>query len=190
MSHDHGTPDAVFADAQANIASGDLAAAFACFDRADLSKIADNSVRALSTADADFDELCARFGHSAVDELRGLADRMAASAALLTDDRASYDTSAHRQLVKDYQAATRNGLKGVADLPAFTAAMQERMRTVIGGGSISTSLFRDETLVDLEVDDKRAWATRVERGTEVDDIGFVRTRDGWKIKLFARRPSR
>jgi hypothetical protein len=180
----------VFADAQAKIAADDLAAAFGCFDRADVSKIADNSIRALSTADPDFAELGDRFGYSPAHELRGLADRLAASAALLTEDRASYDPNAHRQLVKDYQAATKNGLESADDLAAFTAAMEDRMRIVMGGGSISPSLFRGETVVDVEVDGKRAWATRVDGGSEVDDIGFVLKRDGWKIKLFARRPNR
>jgi len=190
MSNDHGTPDSVFGSAQSAIATGDLSAALAYFDRGDLQKIAGNSVRALSAADPDFDELCARFGFGTLAELRELTDRMAASAASLTDERASYDPVAHRQMVKDYDAAIKTGIRGVTDLPGFTAAMEGRMRRVMGGGSISSSLFEGETLTAVVVDGKKAWATRTERGREVEDVGFVLTRDGWKIKLFARRPAR
>jgi hypothetical protein len=190
MTDDHGTPEAAFASAQSAMAAGDLAAVFVCFDRGDLTKIAGNSVRALSAADPDVAELCDRFGFGTLGELRELTERMAASAALVTDDRASYDPVAHRQLVKDYEAAIKNGLRDVADLPGFTAAMEDRMRRVLGGGSISSSLFGGETLAGVVVDGKKAWATRTERGREVEDVGFVLTRDGWKIKLFARRPAR
>jgi hypothetical protein len=40
------------------------------------------------------------------------------------------------------------------------------------------------------IEGKRAWATRLASGREVEDIGFVLKRDGWRIRLFARRPSR
>lgn len=176
--------------AQSALAVGDLAVAFACFDRSDVMKIAGNSVRALSVADADADELFDRFGFGTLSELRDLTDRMAVSAASLNEDPSSYDPAVHRQMTKDYDAAIKDGFRGVADLPDFTAAMEERMREVMGGGSVSTSLFAGEMLEDVEVDGRKAWATRSERGQAIDDIGFVRTRDGWKIKLFARRPAR
>lgn len=190
MNAGHDSPDAVFATAQSALAVDDLARAFVCFDRTDIVKIAGNSVRALSGADPGVDDLFERFGFGTLAELRDLTDRMAASAALLVDDRSSYDSAAHRQMAKDYEEAVTDGMRGVTDLPGFAAAMEERMRVVVGGGSISSSLFRGETLDDVVVDGNKAWATRTERGSEVDDIGFVRRRDGWRIKLFARRPGR
>lgn len=169
-----------------------MADAFACFDRADLLKIAGNSVRALSTVDSVLDEPCDHFGFEAASlgDMRELTARMAASVALLTEDPASFDSVAHRQMVNDYEAAIEQGLRTVTDMAGFSAALEERMRDRMGGGSISTALFEGESLSALEVDGKRAWATRVHRDNETDDIGFVQKRDGWKIKLFAKRPQR
>lgn len=166
--------------------------AFACFDGGDLLKIAGNGVRALSTSDPQFDAVCERCGFDpeALGRMRDLAERMAASAASLSDDPASFDGKAHHQLVKDFDAAVKAGFRSVTDLPALAAALEERMHTHVGGGSISTALFVGESLADLETDGKKAWATRIQDGREIDDIGFVEKRDGWKIKLFARRPAR
>lgn len=83
--------------------------------------------------------------------------------------------------MQDHQSAVENGLADVDDLPGFAAATEDRMRSVMGGGSISSSLFVGETLTDVILDGRKAWATRLERGRERDDIGFVRKRDAWKI---------
>ena len=192
MSGDDGPPEAVFATAKAALGVGDLAGAFACFDRADLLKIAGNSVRALSAIDDDLGEACDRFGFDldSLRDMRQLTDRMAASAALLSVDPASFDSDAHRRMATDYESVVKDGFRTVTDLPGLAAALERRMRTVTGGGSIATSLFAGESLTAVSVDGKKAWATRVEGGRNIDDIGFVRKRDGWKIKLFARRPSR
>lgn len=192
MNADHGSAETVFGSAQTALGAGDLVGAFAHFDRPDLMKIAINSVRALSVADPGFDEACERFGfdRDARLAMRELTDPMAASAALLQDDPASFDLSEHRQIAKDYEAAIKDGFSTVRDLPGFTAALEQRMRARLGGGSISTSLFSGETLTVLVVEGKKAWATRVESGREIDDIGFVLKRDGRKIKLSARRPPR
>lgn len=184
--------NAVFEQAQTAIGAGDLATAFGFFDRGDLLKIAGNSMRALAAGDPEFDDVCARggFDPESLRLMRDLTERMAASAALMSENPGAFDSAAHRQMAKDYDAAIKNGFRTVTDLAGFAAALEERMRTVVGGGSISRSLFGDEALTRFVIDGKKAWATRVHGETEIDDIGFVQKRDGWKIRLFAKRPDR
>jgi hypothetical protein len=114
---------------------------------------------------------------------------MTASAAtlLVAPGGSAYDPARHRQLVREYTTTLKDGLRSVQDLACFTAGMERLTRTVVGGGSISSSLFAGEVLEDVAVEGNRGWGTRrSEFGTE--DIGFVQKRGVWYIRLFARRP--
>ena len=59
---------------------------------------------------------------------------------------------------------------------------------MVGGGSVSSTLFVGESLEDVELHGKRAWARRRVTEEWAEDLGFVARKDGWYIRLLARRP--
>ena len=61
------------------------------------------------------------------------------------------------------------------------------MRRLQGGGSLSTRLFQDEELRDLEIDGARAWAVRHGSAGPIDPVGFVRKGGAWSVRLRAGR---
>jgi hypothetical protein len=93
----------------------------------------------------------------------------------------------HRRLVKNYNKCLKDTLKSVPDLANYTAALERQMRAIRGGGSVSSRLFVNETLHNVVIDGKHAWATRQRKGGWTEDIGFVQKRQRWYIKLKTRR---
>ena len=188
---DEAGPEHVFARAQTAVEAGEWTALFECLDAADLKRIAQNSLTALlGSSGPELRRLCAEHGYGTdrIDELNEIGSRIAESARLVQTDPLSYDPNAHRELVKEHAKCLKDGFGSVADLPGFAASLERAMRSAIGGGSVSSQLFVGESLQDLVVEERRAWATRYQSGVEVDDIGFVQKRGKWFIKLFARRP--
>jgi hypothetical protein len=89
-----------------------------------------------------------------------------------------------------HQKVLRDTMKAVADLPRFVAAVERAMREVLGGGSVSSRLFVDEMLEDVSTEGTRACATRRTREGHSEDVGFVRRKGAWYIRVFAKRPGR
>ncbi|MCA9665392.1 MAG: hypothetical protein KC503_07385 [Myxococcales bacterium] len=171
-----------FAAAQHAAAEQDWAALFALVDAADLRAIAANSVKALLSARPEpLRALCDEHGYGGerVDELAAACDRMVASAMKLTKAGAAGDPGAHRQLVKDFEATIKDGLARVADLAAFTAALEREMRTLLGGGSISSRLLDGATLEAVTVEASKARG----RASDGRELRFVRRRGRWLLRL-------
>lgn len=193
------SPAEVFADARSAMERGDWNAFFPCLDREDLVRIAKNSVKGLINQDAvGLQALSAElsFPAEAIDRLRDVERKMAGTSdeivkmtlsGTLPADAAEVMVG-HRHWFREYEKILANALKSVPDLPAFTAALERRMRAVVGGGSISAEMFVGETLGDLVVEGDKAWATRRISEGWTEDIGFVAKGGAWYIKILARRP--
>jgi hypothetical protein len=189
------SPIAVFGRAQRALAAGDWDAFFACLDAADLRRLA-AMVLPIACDSEPFSAICREHGVSArrIDRIGGAGAAIVASAASIVDpapdaspaDRAA-DSLRHRDLVKALDACLADAVGEVADLAAFVAASERFRRATSGGGSVSSSLFLDEQLVDLVVSDRQARAVRRRRTGGDDPIGFVLRRHGWRIRLFVNR---
>ena len=81
-------------------------------------------------------------------------------------------------------------MKAVPDLPRFTAALERAMREVLGGGSVSSRLFVNEILKGESTEGTMAWATRRTPEGHSEDVGFVRRKGAWYMRVFAKRPGR
>jgi len=79
-------------------------------------------------------------------------------------------------------------LKAVPNLSRFTAALERAMRAEGGGGSISSRLFVDEILEGVSITGTRAWATRRSAAGHSEDVGFVRRKGEWYIRVLGKRP--
>lgn len=192
---DQSTPEAVFESAQQAVAQQDWSSLFHCIDRNDLIRICANSVRALAdAADPETIQLIEERGFP-VSEMRALDQEMMESGLRLMQDAkngAPIDMQAsleHNRLVKRGEKFLDSNLRRVKQLPGFTALLEERMRRVVGGGSISSTLFQDEVLDDLLVRDKRAFGTRVTANGFVETVEFVCKRNRWLIKLMTATSS-
>ncbi len=199
-------PQAVFREAQEAIKQGDWETFFSCLDRNDLLKIAENSFNFLFNRSGETTPalvaLCSEhsFPIETVEALRIRARKITESAKSRLNIGGATSGSAtdienqrqnslrHRALVLDYNKCLKDALKSVPNLAAYTAALERQMRAIAGGGSVSSRLFVDETLHDVVVDGKRAWATRRGKGDWAEDIGFVQKRAIWYIKLRVKRP--
>ena len=139
------------------------------------------------------------FPAEAIEELRIRASEIMESAkTMLNAARATSDVAVdvetqrlnsqrYQQLVLGYAKCLKDALKSVPNLARYTAALERQMRAVTGRGSVSSRLFVGETLHDVVVEGKRAWATRRDTGNRAEDIGFVQKRGTWYIRLIARR---
>lgn len=193
------SPVEVFTNAREAMERGDWTAFFACLDRDSLVRIAENSFKGLINQDTvGLQALCAEFSFplDVIDRLRGVERTMARlaeeivkmtlSAAL--PPNAGEIMLGHRQSLGEYEKILTHALKSVPDLPAFTAALERRMRAVVGGGSISSEMFVGEVLEDVIVEGKKAWGTRRMSESWTEDVGFVEKGGAWYIKILARRP--
>ena len=191
-----GTPEETFAEARAAMERGDWEAAFACLDPADVTRIAKNTFARFlmaggAAADA-FLQICGRHGISEAT----IADIRARGQAILQSGRhpvpapgpATIEQSRrHQEFVKAYQQAQEDALDSVADLAAFTGALERAVRADGSGGSVSSQLFVGERLEGVSIEGTKAWATRRMASSATEEVGFVRRKNGWYIRLFARR---
>jgi hypothetical protein len=174
---------------------GDWEAFFACLDRTELRVIAGNSVKLLAAAPHPADSpLRAPFAAYAFPlaaleasgrEIVQSAEAMLRSPAPPAEQR--QQSLRHRELVERYQDVLDAGLKGVADLSGFTAALERAMRSASGGGSVSSRLFVGETLHDVVIDGTKARGKRRLAGGSTEDIAFVRRKGDWYIRIPKRR---
>jgi hypothetical protein len=181
---------------------GDWEGFFACLDRDDLIRIAENGVARFmaggETTTTRFAGLC---GEHAVPEenilaLGALLQQMAESARASVEQAHSPDPASmlqqslrHKQIVDAYQQTLKQTLKAVPDLPRFTAALESALRAAAGGGSVSSRLFADEVLENVSIEGSKAWATRRSAQSRSEDIAFVRRQGLWSLRLFAKRPA-
>jgi hypothetical protein len=167
------TPEAVFEHARAAMKRGDLIEVFACLEPADLKRIASNAV-SLSLGggggvpDEEARRICHEYGFP-VDDLIGAWQQIMAKPGLEATTKAR-DTM-------------KRGLAAVSNLGSFLGALEGYCRRVRGGGSISSRLFQQETLTDVNIDGARARGVRVYGPGSSDDVEFVLRKGQWFIKL-------
>jgi len=170
------TPQAAFEHTQAAMLRGDLFEVFACLDVNDLKRVAANAVAlSLGTRIDDADEEVRRI----CDEHRFPLDDLL-SARRRVMQKPGRDATTHQR------DTMKRGLAAVSNLPAFLAALEGYSRRVRGGGSISTRLFQNETLTDVQVQGSRARGTRIHGSGSSDDVEFVQRKGQWYVKLIAR----
>ena len=190
------TPEETFAEARAAMARGDWEGVFACLDADNLRRIGENSIgRFLAggerSADA-FVALCGEHGvpRDTVATLRSALQRMAesgrATVANMSDAAAMMQHSRqHQAHVSAYRTALKDTLKAAPDLPRFIAALER----ALGGGSVSSRLFIDEVVENVRIDGTKARGVRRGPNGFQEDVGFVRKKGVWFIRLFGSRPT-
>jgi hypothetical protein len=180
---------------------GDWDGVFACLDPDNLLKISENGVSRFlvggeATADA-FTALCGEHDvpGEMVAALRTLLQRISESARASVSPASRPEPGAmlqqslrHKQIVDEYRKALKATLKAVPDLARCTAALERAMRAEGGGGSVSSRLFVDEILEDVSITGTRAWATRRSADGHSEDVGFVRRKGEWYVRVLAKRP--
>ena len=191
------TPEETFAEARAAMQRGDWEGVFACLDAGDLRRIASNGIARFMTfsGPADtFARLCAAQAVppdalAAVREaLRRMSERGDAGPAT-KDPAAMMEASRrHHENVRALQKAMKDLVDSAPDISRFTAALERALRADGGGGSVSTRLFVGESVGDVTVEGTKAWAVRHVSPGHTEDVGFVRRKGGWYIRLFAKRP--
>lgn len=190
------TPQETFAEARAAMERGDWEGVFACLYADNLRRIGENSIGRFiaggESAMSAFVALCGEHGvpRERVDALRSALTRMAessraVSAAMSDPAGIMRQSRAHQENVAAYTLAVKETLKAAPDLPRFTAALER----ALGGGSVSTRLFVGEVVEDVQISGTKAWGVRRGAGGFREDVGFVRTKGAWYIRLFGKRPA-
>lgn len=188
------TPEETFAEARAAMERGDWEGVFACLEADNLRRIGENSIgRFVAGGDSAVDAFVALCGESGVpldkvSALRTRLQRMAESgrAALAhgSDPAAMMQHSVrHQENVMAYRLALKETLKAAPNLPGFTAALER----ALGGGSISARLFIDEVVENVQIEGAKAWGIRRGPNGFHEDVGFVRKKAVWYIRLFGKR---
>jgi hypothetical protein len=188
------TPEDAFAEARAAMERGDWEGVFACLEPDNLRRIGDNSIGHFMNggerAHDAFAALCDEHGvpPDKVAALRSGLERMAESgrAPIVRSDPAAMmqQSAHHQQNVMAYRLALKETLKAAPNLPGFVAALER----ALGGVSFSTRLFVGEVVENVQIDGARAWGTRRGPNGLQEDVGFVRKKGMWLIKLFGQRP--
>jgi hypothetical protein len=189
------TPEETFAEARAAMERGDWEGVFACLEADNLRRVGENSIahfmNAGDSAAAAFTALCGEHGvpSDKVSALRARLETMAesgrAAIAHASDPAAMLQRSLrHQDNVKAYRLALKEMLKTAPNLPGFIAALER----ALGGVSFSTRLFVDEAVENVQVDGAKAWGVRRGPNGLQEDVGFVRKRGLWFIRLFGSRP--
>jgi hypothetical protein len=189
------TPEETFAEARAAMERGDWEGVFACLDADNLRRIGENSIgRFLAggeSAVSAFVALCGEHGvpREPVTALRSGLGRMAESSRAVTasmSDPAAMmrESRRHQDNVAAYTLAVKETLKAAPDLARFTAALER----ALGGGSVSSRLFVDEVVEDVQVDGTKAWGVRRGPNGFREDVGFVRKKGIWYVRVFGKRP--
>lgn len=189
------TPEETFAEARAAMERGDWEGVFSCLDGDNLARIGENSIGRFlvggERAIEDFAALCGEHGITpdTVAALRTGLHRMSESGRATivnaSDPTAMMQHSRqHQENVKAYRLALKATLKAAPNRPAFIAALER----ALGGGSISARLLVGEVVENVEIDGARAWGVRHGANGFREDVGFVRKKGLWYLRLFGQRP--
>ncbi len=189
------TPHEVFHTAQLAMVRGDWEAFFPCLAKKALERIAAMVMPMVGDDRAGrFADLCHRQGvpHHLLDAVLRAGDdvRVSAERYVPADPMPPAEMSAwssrHRDLVKAHDAACAACIKAIPDLAGFVAAVERLRRDTSGGGSISSTMFVDETLTDVVVSGNKGTGVRVFARGSSDPVAFVRERGEWRIQIFAQ----
>ena len=185
------SPEKTFAEAAAAMRDLDFEAFFSCIDPDSLGLLLQNSL-ALSlqggqdSAEAYLGEVMDE--HPWIAEWLSHHQAVADNAVILMKSGADPEaqkaaSERHRDLVLDGQRATTEAIAAVGNLPGLVAFFERRSRALLGGGSVSTSLFVGERLGDVVVKRDRATAVRHTEGGFEDEVSFRRRAGLWYILL-------
>lgn len=167
------TPQDAFEQAQRAMRQGDWEAFFRVLDPRDIRRILNNALKLCLTA------------HDGVrGEFAAICERHAVPVAELASLWQSWSNTAGPH--PNHEKTLKATIKRASDIAGLAAALERHCRATRGGGSVSSSLFLDETLRDLVVEEDKAWAFRQFPGDWLEPVEFARDRDGWKVRLFAR----
>lgn len=194
------SPEAVFALAQAAMERGDWETFFACLDRSDLKPLARMGIPVGEDPGGAYSTLCLEHGipvealqrvRACAEALQYSAQRMLSGPVGVVSNAASRDdllqqSLRHRDLVKALDRAIATCLGCVTDLAAFTAKAERLKRATLGGGSVSSSLFVGESLVDVRVEGKKATGIRRMQNGWSEPIAFLQKRGQWSIKFLPK----
>lgn len=197
------SPESVFAAAQEAMERGDWEAFFECLDRSDLVRLARMAVPVSGDAGDELAALCVEYGvpADALGNVESCARAVRESAQALRGWRPEPGSPAspasllnqqslrHRDLVKALQKAVDNCLKSVPSLAAFTARAERLRRAKTGGGSVSSTLFVGDRLVDVKIEGTKASGTRRMKGGWEEPVSFVQRRGLWYVKFLPKERS-
>lgn len=188
------TPEETFAEARAAMGRGDWEGVFACLEADNLRRLGENSIAHFMNAGdstaGTFVALCGEHGvpPDKVSTLRVRLQTMAESgrAPIVRSDPAAMmqQSTRHQANVTAYRLALKEMLKAAPNLAGFIAALER----ALGGVSFSTRLFIDEVVENVQIDGAKAWGTRRGPNGLQEDVGFVRKKGLWYIRLFGQRP--
>lgn len=192
------TPQAVFLVAQAAVRHGDWATFYPLLVRRDLEQLAERGVMASTNVDGEFfRNVCLQHGIPAddLDHLQRLARQVSESAERilhggnLEAEDAMMRAVAHRELLRAQSAAVATCVSALNGLAAFVADTERLRLELDGAGSLSATIFLDETLLNVTVNGNRAIGIR-RRPLGVDEpITFECLRGSWRIQLFDAPPA-
>jgi hypothetical protein len=189
---DRSTPEACFLSAQQAMLAGDWEGFFACVDTASLQRLAVMVIALVTDPQHEtFVASCRDLGVSseALADVRRSVDAVSASAAASSWDPSAptpemfEQSNRHHELVKADAATRLAAVKQVPDLAAFMAASERYRRAVSGGGSVSSTLFVDETLTDVAIDGSKATGVRTMVRGHTERVRFVRRRGQWHVSI-------
>ena len=195
MERSHNFPHEVFQAAQQAMARGDWEAFFACLHRTDLIRLGALALGGLGhpSLGRPLMALCLECGVPASEReaLQRLGAQLEASARAVLADPGSRERSlCHRDLVKGRERALEAAVKRIGNLAAFNARAERLKRDVMGGGSVSSSMFQGEALHDVAVEGDRATGVRRRADCHEMPVAFARWKGGWTVKLLPPRNAR
>ncbi len=167
------TPQEAFEQAQQAMQRGDWRALFSILDPCDVRRILNNAFK-----------LCLTTHHGAHDEFAAIFERHGVPAAELARLWQSWSKTVGPN--PTHEKTLKAMIKRASDIAGLAAELERHSRAIRGGGSVSSSLFLGETLSDLVVTADQARALRQFPSGWLEPVEFVRDRDGWKVRLFAR----
>lgn len=192
------TPQDAFLLAQAAVLRGDWEGFFPLIVHEDLERLAQRGVMATTCTDGScFRGVCLEHGITVtdLDHLQHLAQQVSSSAerilhgAGLDAEGALLHAMGHRELVRAQAAALATCVESIDGLASFVATAEHLRRELDGAGSISSTIFLDEALLDVAVTENRAIGIR-RRPLGIDEpITFERCRGTWQIQLFDDPPA-
>ena len=197
------SPERAFASAQDAMERGDWGAFFECLDRNELLRIAKNAIPTGEQADDAYVVLCIEHGipRETLEQVKAIGKDISASAQAMLpmwtgdkNDSVNQENKfqlslRHRNLVKALDVAIETCLKSATDLAVFVTRSEEIYRAKMGGGSVSSTLFVGETLVDVTVEGSKASGTRQLKTGWTEPIAFARKKVLWYIKFLPKSGS-
>lgn len=188
-------PNDTFREAREACRTLDWEGLYACLVLTSVTALATNSLQVLSRRTEALDTTTMKRLCLEADTDTSWVDEWAARRAQIQDSHTELRAGGsvgedvrklsvrHRTLVVQDKRETERALRELPELRRLAAALEREMRQVLGGGSVSSRLFVDETLHDVVVAGNRATGLRrTARGHEMG-IEFEKVDGRWFIQV-------